>query len=42
MAHSSIWIAVASMLAVFDITKPLDEYGNEIEPTYEYVSSMAW
>ncbi|KAJ3746113.1 cytochrome P450 [Lentinula detonsa] len=41
MAFSSIWIAVASILAVFDITKPIDENGNVIEPTYEYIPSMA-
>ncbi|KAJ4490644.1 cytochrome P450 [Lentinula aciculospora] len=41
MAFSSLWIAVASMLAVFDITKPIDEDGNVIEPTYEYIPSMA-
>ncbi|GAW07580.1 cytochrome p450 [Lentinula edodes] len=41
MAFSSIWIAVASMLAVFDISKPVDEDGNVIEPTFEYIPSMA-
>ncbi|KAJ3764225.1 cytochrome P450 [Lentinula raphanica] len=41
MAFSSIWIAIASMLAVFDITKPLDENGCVVEPTYEYIPSMA-
>ncbi|KAF9072507.1 cytochrome P450 [Rhodocollybia butyracea] len=41
MAISSIWIAVASMLTVFDITKPIDKDGNVIEPTYEYISSLA-
>ncbi|KAJ4493679.1 cytochrome P450 [Lentinula edodes] len=41
MAFSSIWIAVASMLAVFDISKPVDENGNVIEPTFEYIPSMA-
>ena len=30
MAFSSIWIAVASMLTVFDITKPIDDNGNVI------------
>ncbi len=42
MAYSSIWIAIASMLAVFDITKAVDEFGNIIEPTYAYASALAW
>ncbi|KAK0234561.1 cytochrome P450 [Armillaria nabsnona] len=41
MAYSSIWIAIASMLAVFDITKAVDEFGNTIEPTYAYASALA-
>ncbi|KAK0440601.1 cytochrome P450 [Armillaria borealis] len=41
MAYSSIWIAIASMLAVFDITKAVDEFGNIIEPTYAYASALA-
>ncbi|KAK0187278.1 cytochrome P450 [Armillaria mellea] len=41
MAYSSIWIAIASMLAVFDITEAVDEFGNIIEPTYAYASALA-
>ncbi|KAK0452985.1 cytochrome P450 [Desarmillaria tabescens] len=41
MAHSSIWIAIVSMLAVFDITKTVDEFGNTIEPTYAYANALA-
>ncbi|KAL0578653.1 hypothetical protein V5O48_003353 [Marasmius crinis-equi] len=41
MSWHSIWICVASMLASFDISKAVDENGNTIEPTYEYVSSLA-
>ncbi|KAF8182235.1 cytochrome P450 [Mycena galopus ATCC 62051] len=37
LALSSIWITVASLLATFDITKAVDEKGNIIEPSYEYV-----
>ena len=40
MAFSAIWIAVASLLAVFDIKKATDENGNIIEPTYEYISGL--
>ncbi|KAJ7106668.1 cytochrome P450 [Mycena epipterygia] len=40
LATSSIWIAVASLLATFTITKAVGEDGKEIEPTYEYFSGM--
>ncbi|KAJ7448628.1 cytochrome P450 [Mycena galericulata] len=36
MATSSIWIAVVSILAVFDINKEIGEDGQTIEPSYEY------
>ncbi|KDQ16088.1 hypothetical protein BOTBODRAFT_144787 [Botryobasidium botryosum FD-172 SS1] len=29
---ATLYLAVVSMLAVFNISKPLDEYGNEVEP----------
>ncbi|KAF9257841.1 cytochrome P450 [Marasmius fiardii PR-910] len=35
MAEASIWIAVASILKIFHISKAVDEHGNTIEPTYE-------
>lgn len=35
MAFSSIWIAIASLIAVFDIKKAVDEDGNVIEPCHE-------
>ncbi|KIK64178.1 hypothetical protein GYMLUDRAFT_241366 [Collybiopsis luxurians FD-317 M1] len=41
MASSCIWMAVASMLTVLDIAKPVDKNGNVIEPSYEFISSMA-
>jgi len=40
MAHSTVWVAIASILTVFDITKARDEQGRVIEPTYEYVSAL--
>ncbi|KAJ7805524.1 cytochrome P450 [Mycena olivaceomarginata] len=40
MAISSMWITIASMLAVFDITKAVDEHGQVIEPSYEYLSGV--
>ncbi|KAF5364723.1 hypothetical protein D9757_012497 [Collybiopsis confluens] len=41
MAFSSLWIAVASMLAVYDIEKPINADGHVIEPSYRFISSMA-
>lgn len=38
MATSTIWIAVVSILAAFDIRKAVDEDGRDIEPTYEFLS----
>ncbi|KAF8638111.1 hypothetical protein AX16_010572 [Volvariella volvacea WC 439] len=40
LAFSSVWIAVASLITVFDLCKPLDNNGNPIEPTHEYVSGL--
>ncbi|KAJ6568897.1 cytochrome P450 [Mycena capillaripes] len=40
MALSSIWITVVSILATFDITKAVDEHGNVVEPSYEYLSGI--
>jgi hypothetical protein len=36
MATESIWIAVVSVLAMFDITKEIGEDGRPIEPSYRY------
>ena len=36
MALSAIWIAVASLIAAFDISKPVDENGNIIDVDPEY------
>ncbi|KAJ7058080.1 cytochrome P450 [Mycena amicta] len=40
LATSAIWITVASMLAVFNIEKAVDENGQVIEPTYEFTSNV--
>ncbi|THH17674.1 hypothetical protein EW146_g3176 [Bondarzewia mesenterica] len=40
MARASVWIAIASVLAVFDISKAVDENGKEIEPVDEYTSGI--
>jgi cytochrome P450 len=40
MAQASAWIAVASILASFDITKAIDVDGSVIEPSGEYTTTM--
>ncbi|KAJ7189236.1 cytochrome P450 [Mycena filopes] len=40
MATSAVWIAVASILAAFEITKAVGEHGQIIEPTYEYLTDL--
>jgi hypothetical protein len=40
MATSSVWIAMASILATFDITKAVGEDGKVIEPNHDYFSSV--
>ncbi|KAF7369957.1 Cytochrome p450 [Mycena sanguinolenta] len=42
MTEWSIWIAAASILAVYNINKRLDEKEIPIEPSEEYTSGMAW
>ncbi|KAF8218550.1 cytochrome P450 [Tricholoma matsutake] len=40
MAFSAIWIAIASLIAAFDIKKAVDENGEVIEPSQEYLSAL--
>ncbi|KAJ7453509.1 cytochrome P450 [Mycena latifolia] len=40
LATSSVWITIVSILATFDIQKAVDDMGNVIEPTGEYVSAL--
>ncbi|TFK33961.1 cytochrome P450 [Crucibulum laeve] len=40
MATSAIWITLSSLLAVFDIEKPLDKDGKVIEPSHEYYDGL--
>ncbi|KAF5372144.1 hypothetical protein D9758_005118 [Tetrapyrgos nigripes] len=42
MAHSTVWVAIASILATFDIGKARDDQGREVEPSYEYVSALGY
>lgn len=36
----NIWVAVATVTAVFDISKKLDKDGRPIEPSVEFSSTM--
>ena len=40
MAFAATWIAVASLIAAFDIKKAVDKNGETIEPSQEYLSSL--
>ena len=40
MAFSAVWLAIASIVYVFDIEKAKDEDGNEIEPLEECISTL--
>lgn len=40
LADNTVWLAAARMLAVFDITKPVDVDGNMIEPELKFVTSL--
>ncbi|KAF8219321.1 cytochrome P450 [Tricholoma matsutake] len=40
MAFSAVWIAIASLIAAFDIKKAVDENGEVIEPSQEYSSTL--
>ncbi|KAJ7283162.1 cytochrome P450 [Mycena rebaudengoi] len=40
MAQSTLWITVASLLAVFNITKAIGVDGKILEPSYEYHSAL--
>jgi hypothetical protein len=40
MVQSTLWITVASLLAVFNITKAIGKDGKILEPSYEYHSAI--
>lgn len=40
LADSSLFIAIAMSVAVFDICKSKDKFGNDVEPLHEYVSGL--
>ncbi|EKM54974.1 uncharacterized protein PHACADRAFT_142793 [Phanerochaete carnosa HHB-10118-sp] len=40
MAYESIWLAIASVIAVFDVTKAVDAHGKVVEPSGEYTDGF--
>ena len=40
LAIDTVWITIASVLAVYNIRKAVDEDGNPIEPTTEYTTGL--
>lgn len=40
MAWDILWITIASILAVFEISKPVDEKGQMIEPPLGHISEI--
>ncbi|KAI0351223.1 cytochrome P450 [Trametes cingulata] len=40
LADPSIWLAMANVLAVFDIKKPVDDAGHEFTPSAEFLSGF--
>ncbi|KIK60303.1 hypothetical protein GYMLUDRAFT_43600 [Collybiopsis luxurians FD-317 M1] len=40
VAHSALWITVASLLACFDISKVTNENGTEVDPDTEYIDGF--
>ncbi len=40
MAEASMWMTIASILTVFNITKAVDDKGNVVEPSGEFTSGL--
>ena len=40
MAESTMWLAIAKILAAFDISKPKDAQGREIEQNVGFISAI--
>ncbi|KAF7789960.1 hypothetical protein EIP86_000908 [Pleurotus ostreatoroseus] len=40
LASNSAWLALASILAVFELELPIDEFGREIKPSGEYTPGL--
>ncbi|KAL0958419.1 hypothetical protein HGRIS_000559 [Hohenbuehelia grisea] len=42
MAEDSVWIAIATLLSVFDIRKAVDAQGRTIQPSHDYRSALVY
>ena len=40
LASNSVWLALASILAVFNLELPTNEFGEKIKPSGEYTSGL--
>ena len=40
MADNSVFIAIATILRLFDISPPKDGMGNDIQPVYDWTSGL--
>jgi hypothetical protein len=40
MAYSAVWVAVASLLTVFNIEHAVDEHGNLLDTAEEYTTGL--
>jgi len=40
LVESSMWLLMVTMLATFDMSKPIDEYGHTIEPDVQFNDSV--
>lgn len=40
LALNSVWLALASIVAVFDVELPVDEFGRKVKPSGEYTPGL--
>lgn len=40
VALNSVWLTLASILAVFDLELPVDEFGRKVKPSGEYTAGL--
>ena len=42
LAYESLWLSMASVLAVFDISKAVDDFGKPVTPSGEFTETFVW
>lgn len=42
LGENTVWIAVARILATFELSKPIDENGKPVDPDLTWVSALIW